>query len=420
MQAYLVCEDEELGRSIQQVLHRERVECPGPSLIPFSQAVRRQASAPADLVIAVLPDDPLRSVEALEVLAELPRGERTVVIAVGPAADAKLVIRALRGVVDDYVDIKELESELIASLAGWRRKWAFDRPEGQLIAVLGPSGGVGASTIAVNLAVLMARRLGKVALVDLKHETGDLAALLDLKPTYSLADLSRNLDRLDEVLLQRTLLEYSGGVHLLAAPRALGDVEAISPEGVGRSIGLVRSAFPAVVVDLDHRFGPEQLAVIRQAEVILIVLRLDFNALKHATRFLDHLDGLGVPLDRVRVVVSQAGQPKEVPLAKAEEALKRKVTHSIPHDPKVVNRANNNGIPVVVDAPSSKVAKALVKLAESIQPAEKKGEPPKSALRFSALPAADPTPPARQGDAARRTAAKPVAAGARPGGEWRS
>ncbi len=399
MQAYLVCEDEQLGRSIQQVLLGERVECPISSLISFGQAARRLADGPVDLIVAVLPEDPMRSFEALELLRDVPRRERTVVIAVGPSADAKLVIRALRGVVDDYVDVNEMEAELVASLASWRRKWERDRPEGRLVAVLAPSGGAGSSTIAASLAVLMAKQLGSVALVDLKLETGDLAALLDLKPSYSLADLSRNLDRLDEVLLRRTFVEHACGVHLLASPRALADVDAVTAEGVRRSIGLARALFPSVLVDLDHRFGEVQMEVLRQAEVILLVLRLDFNSLKNTARFLDHLDGLGIPLDRVRVVVNQAGRPGEVPLAKTEEALKRKILITIPDEPKVVNRANNNGVPVVLEASSSKVSKCLVKLAQSIQ------APPRTeAGRPEAIPKAANVPLAQRAEPPRRPA----------------
>ena len=428
MQAYLVCEDELLGRAIQQVLLRERVECPISSLITFAQAAQRLAGGPSDLIIAVLPEDPLRSVEALELLTDVPRGERTVVIAIGPAADAKLVIRALRGVVDDYVDVKEMEPELVASLAGWRRKWAMDRPEGRLVAVLAPSGGAGSSTIATSLAVLTAKTLGTVALVDMKLETGDLAALLDLKSTYSLADLSKNLDRLDEVLLRRTLVEHPSGVHLLGSPRALADVDVVTPEGVRRAIGLARSTFPAVMVDLDHRFGQEQMEVLRQADEILVVLRLDFTSLKNTTRFLDHLDGLGIPMDRVKVVVNQAGRPKEVPLAKAEEALKRKIFLAIPDDPKVVNRANNNGVPVVLDAPSSKASKALAKLAQAIQGparAEVAKEPARSD-KMMVMPRAILAPPTPHADPSRRPTmppdprTAPVAGAARGAGEWRS
>ena len=371
MKAFLVSEDEPVGRSIREVMMREGVDCPISSLISYGQAIRRLAIEPADLIVAVLPDDPLRCVEALDLLAAVPRAERTLVIAVGPAADAKLVIRALRGVVDDYVDISDMEPELVAALAGWRQKWSLDRPEGRLIAVLGPSGGAGSSTISASLAASIAGDLESAALIDLKLETGDLAALMDLKPTYSLADLSKNVDRLDQVFFQRALVQHACGVSLLSSPKLLADVELVTAEGVRQAVGLARAMFPAVVVDMDHSFGEEQMHVLRQADVILVVFRLDFTSLKNATKFMDHLDGLGLHMDRVRLVVNRQGQAREVPLAKAEEALKSKIFQAIPDDPKTVNRANNNGAPVVLDAPSSKVAKALRNLAQAIQAAPK-------------------------------------------------
>jgi Flp pilus assembly CpaE family ATPase len=126
---------------------------------------------------------------------------------------------------------------------------------------------------------------------------------------------------------------------------------------------------------VDHCFREEQMQVLRQADLILTVFRLDFTSLKNTNRCMDHLDGLGVPMDRVRLVVNRLGQPRELPLAKAEEALKSKVFHAIPDDPRVVNRANNNGVPVALDAPSSRVSKSLAKLAEAIQAAPKPAVP---------------------------------------------
>ena len=118
------------------------------------------------------------------------------------------------------------------------------------------------------------------------------------------------------------------------------------------------------------------MQVLRQADLLLMVLRLDFTSLKNTKRFLDHLDGLGIPMDRVRLVVNRYGQPREVPLAKAEEALKMKVFHVIPDDPKVVNRANNNGVPVVLDAPSAKVSRAIAKLARAVMTPRPSPPPP--------------------------------------------
>jgi pilus assembly protein CpaE len=367
MNVFLVSEDEALARSIRHILMREQVYCPLSSVISFDQAIRRLGLTPPDLIIAVLPEDPIRSVEALEMLAAIPRTDRTLVIAIGPAADAKLVIKALRGMVDDYLDIGDLENELVMVLQCWTRRWSADRPEGKLVAVLAPSGGAGSSTIAANIAVEAARELKEVALIDLKLETGDLAALLDLKPTHSLSDLCRNLDRLDQVFFLQSLVAHASGVQLLSAPKFLTDVDHVTSEGTRQAVGIARAAFPLVVVDIDHSYTTEQLQVLRQADLILVVLRLDFTSLKNVTKLLEHLDGLGIQSDRVRLIANRVGQPKEVPLSKVEEALKTKVFHVIPDDPATINRANNNGVPVVIDSKKSKVARSLVTLSKLLQ-----------------------------------------------------
>ncbi|WP_435009918.1 AAA family ATPase [Tundrisphaera lichenicola] len=367
MQAYVISDDDEIGRAARQILIKEGIDCPRSSLIEYYQAKLRLDSDPAQLIVAVLPLDPIRSVEALEIIGSISQEHHPLVIAVGPAADTKLVIRALRGIVDDYVDVDDMEVELIEALTSWQLRRVADKPEGRLIAILGPNGGAGSSTIAANLGVLIAKEQKSAALVDLKLETGDLASLLDLKPTHSLADLSRNIDRLDQVFFERALAEHPGGVRLLSPPKSLADIEMVTPEGVLRSVGMARSLFPYVLVDMDHNVRAEQLQILRQADLVLVVFRLDFTSLRNVNRFLDHFDGLGIPMDKIRLVVNRSGQFKEVPPAKAEEALNTKIFHLLPDDPKATNRATNHGVPVVLDAPSSWISKSLVKLAQQIQ-----------------------------------------------------
>jgi pilus assembly protein CpaE len=124
--------------------------------------------------------------------------------------------------------------------------------------------------------------------------------------------------------------------------------------------------FPYVIVDLDHSFGPEQVQALRQADVILLVLRLDFTCLRNAQRTLGHLGELGVSTEQVRVVVNRYGQAKEILATRAEEVLGVKVSHFVPEDAASVNRANNNGVPVVLESPSAKVSRSLAKLAHSV------------------------------------------------------
>lgn len=371
MQVYLISDDDTLSARARQVLLRAGLECPVANVVAPDLAAVHLAHAKPELAVLILPADPGRG-PAL--IADLRARTRARLAVVGPIADARRVLQALRAGADDYIDGTELEDELEALVARLRAEHAGAAENGRVIALLAPSGGSGSSTLAANVATVLAKQHGQVALLDLKLEAGDLAALLDLKPKHSLADLCQNASRMDRVLFERTLVRHDSGVHLLASPLALADVRYINAEGIQQALGLARSAFPYVVVDLDHSFRDEQTTVLRQADVILLVIRLDFAALRNAKRALDHLGDLGIDAGRVRLVVNRHGQPKEVPAAKAEEALGIKIAAFVPEDAKAVNRSNNNGVPVVLEAPSAKVSRSITQLAASVNGQHKKTE----------------------------------------------
>jgi pilus assembly protein CpaE len=365
----LISDDEALGAHIREILNREGEEVPASNMLPLDLAAGHLAHVLADLVVLVLPSDPERALTALGVLELFAKAEgraRARVVVVGPASDPKLVLRALRGGINDYVDEGELEVELKAALLRWRAGRTNRSTTGRSIVLLAPSGGSGSSTLAVNVAAALAKVHKASALIDLKLYVGDLAALLDLKPVYTLADLCMNVSRIDRVLFERALVRHHSGVHLLASPRALADVGHVNPEGVRQALAQALFAFPYVVVDLDHSFREEQTIALRQADVVLVVLRLDFTSLRNTQRALEHLDQIGVARDRVRLVVNRYGQPKELPASKAEDALGMRIAHYVPDDPRTVNRANNNGVPLILEAPSSRITKSVLKLAASV------------------------------------------------------
>jgi len=364
MPAFIVCEHDSTGSRIRDVLTFGGQECPSSHVLSFDDAAARLAKEPqVDLVIVSLPVDRERG---LAFLASVSRSLTGKLLAVGPTADAKLVLRALRSGASDYVDVSDLESELEAAIRRMADEAAGPPAPGCLIALLAPNGGSGSSTIAVNIAATLAADHKSVGLLDLKIETGDLAALLDLRPTFTIADLCQNATRLDRVMFERSLVKHEIGIHMLAPPQNLQDVGHVRPEGVSLAVSLAKASFPFVVADVDHTFQEEQMVVLRQADVILMVLRLDFASLRNVRRTLEYLDGSGIARDKVRLVVNRSGQSQEVPRAKAEEALGMKISHLVPEDAKVVNRSNNQGVPVVIAAPSSKVARSLIQLAKTV------------------------------------------------------
>ena len=131
--------------------------------------------------------------------------------------------------------------------------------------------------------------------------TGDLASLLDLHPEHTLADLCQNVAHMDRTMLERSLVRHDSGVRLLAPPRRFGDVSLITPQGVRQALSVARLLFPYLVVDLDRSFGPEQVQALRQADVILLVLRL--HGLQHVDR---GPELAGERHQRVLVVVAEA------------------------------------------------------------------------------------------------------------------
>jgi pilus assembly protein CpaE len=365
MTAFIVTDHEPTGSRIRDVLTFGGVDCPSSHIVTVdAAALRLGRETQVDLIVAALPPDRERAIGMLPWLSRAAAGR---LLAVGPSNDAKLVLHALRAGASDYVDVGELEAELEVALKRLAAAAAAPTEPGRLIALLSPNGGSGSSTLAANLAVVLAKAHGHVGLLDLKLETGDLASLLDVRPTFTLADLCQNASRLDRVMFERSLVKHESGVHVLAPPQKLADVASIRADGVGLAVSLARASFPYVVADLDHSFREEQLLLLRQSDVMLMVLRLDFTSLRNVRRALEHMDGLGLGREKVRLVVNRYGQPQEVPWAKAEEALGMKIGTFIPEDAKAVNRANNQGMPVVLSAPTAKVSRSIIQLARDVE-----------------------------------------------------
>lgn len=366
MPAFIVADQGSTATRIRDVLNFGGLDCPSSHVLAVDDAAGRLEREPTvDLVVLALSADPDRG---LSLLPTLRRYAGRKILAVGPASDSKLVLRALRGGAEDYIDTIDLEAELEGAIHRMVEAARVPVVAGRLIAVLGPNGGSGSSTVAVNVAAALGSVKGAkpVGLIDLKLESGDLASLLDLKPTHTLADLCHNAARLDRVMFERSLGQHSSGVRLLAAPLHLSDVARVKPEGIAQALTIARNEFPYVIADVPSTFREEPKVILHQADVVAIVFRLEFSSLRNVRKTLEAMEALEIPADKIRLVVNRYGQPQEVPFGKAEEALGQKIHHYIPEDAKAINRANNHGVPVVIEAASAKVSRSLSQLAISL------------------------------------------------------
>jgi pilus assembly protein CpaE len=334
-----------------------------PSFVTSESVQRKRLETKAALAVVVLSEGQGPGQEVIPRLREMFTGH---VIAVGEIADPKLILRSLQIGADLFVDVAELETEFPAALRRLVPRAPGSEPKdrvGNLVGVLSACGGCGASTVAVNLAAVQAREHGQSILIDLNLGRGDLAALLDLRPQFSVANVCLNEGRLDQAMFGKMLVRHSSGIHLLSSPPNYADARDVTASGVKQALSLARAMAPEVVVDLEDCFHGEQVEVLRQATGVLVVCRLDFTSLRNTRRILDHFTRLEIQRSRVKVVVNQHGRHGELPVDLAEDALNEKIVSFIPHHPKAVHGANNAGVPLAVSDRDAKVVKSIMELA---------------------------------------------------------
>lgn len=302
-----------------------------PTTASFESVESYGFQTSADLAVLVMSGNAPRGFEVLRRLRQKFAGP---VLAVGGIGDAKVILRAMQSGADLYLDETDLTSDLTAALGRLLQRPEANTNLGRLVCVLAASGGCGVSTLAVNSAVLMAAEQGRALLVDLQAGRGDLSALLDLAPQFSVADVCAHEARLDQAMFEKMLASHACGLRLLAAsPDADGRPHA---SGIGRALALARTLFPDTVVDLGGGgLRPEYAEVVEKATNLFVVCRFDFTSVRATRRLLDQIDKRGLPRNRVRLVVNHFGLPNELGTAEAEAALGARVAAFVPHDPKV-------------------------------------------------------------------------------------
>lgn len=292
------------------------------------------------------------------------------VIVVSADSDGQLILRAIRAGAAEFltspIEIEELVGALNRiSNSGERQQRA---KSGGTIAVAGSCGGVGCTTLAVNLACALARNAShSVVLVDLDLSLGDADVFLDSIPDYTLLDVAQNIYRLDLAMLRKSLTKHASGVYLLPRPVHLDDMNGVSSEDFKKVIGLLKASFSHLVFDLSKAFNRFDLTAMQMSEHIILLTQLDLPCLRNVVRLLASFESLGEINDQIKIVVNRSGLDKsQISTASAEETINRSIYFHIPNNFAVIAECRNNGIPLITQAPKAAVTQAIVELSEKL------------------------------------------------------
>jgi pilus assembly protein CpaE len=238
----------------------------------------------------------------------------------------------------------------------------------QVFAVAGSTGGVGTSSLAVNLAcALAADQNNSVVLLDLDMALGDADVFLDTIPEYTLADVAQNVERLDLTLLKKSLTKHSSGLHLLPRPMQLEDVRTITQDKLLRVLGLLKTSFTHIVIDISKSYTELDMLALRSADEVLMITQLDLPSLRNVVRLLMTFDEDDELREKVKVVVNRVGYDSgQISLKKARDTIGRSIFWQIPNDYRVMVEVRNNGVPLVQHAPKAAITLSIAQLADAL------------------------------------------------------
>ena len=239
---------------------------------------------------------------------------------------------------------------------------------GRIVAVFGPKGGVGRTTLAVNLAVAAATELGqRTCLVDASFQFGDVGVLLNLNPkNKSIADLVPELEAGEVESLDTFIVNHSAGIRVLLAPPSPEMAELITPAAVKRMLEALRETHDLVVVDCMSTFNDTTLAILDLADTVLTMLSLEITSIKNIRLFLEVAEQLGYGKDKIRLVLNRADSSLGIRVADVEHSIGRRVDHTIVSDGRSVVYALNRGVPFFLSNREAQVSQDVLRLASAV------------------------------------------------------
>ena len=240
--------------------------------------------------------------------------------------------------------------------------------QGKVISVVGGKSGVGATTLAVNLAVLQKQLLQEKSflLMDINFENGEVPLFLDVNPEHGLGEVARNLTRLDVTFLESLLSQHSSGISLLPVGQESIPSSTIPSDATGATTSLLTSLFDYLVVDCGSGLHDINWPVIERSYCVLVVTTLSAPALRKTKDLLKGLRERGISDDQLLVLINRYSARSNPALKGTEEFLQVKKSWQLPNEYDVACRSLNEGLPLGKISPKAKLTKSIQQVAREL------------------------------------------------------
>lgn len=300
---------------------------------------------------------------------------QTAVMVCSPNREPDFLIKVIQLGIREFVPLPLIRSEMEAAL---ERVWTGKKrnrmvPEagqgGRILAITGLKGGMGTTSVAVNLAVTLAEKYPeRVALVDLGRPFPDVAKFLDQAQRNSIFDLNGHGDDLDADFVQKTLCLHSTGLAVLHGCANFLQWQLLDPRVLEKVWAILRSKYDWIVIDLSHWLDDLYLKTIQEADQVILLTDLQIPNVKNLKSLWEILQKQGLTREKVKIVVNRYHKMNgnEVALEGLERIQRQPVFYTLPDDHQALSESINHGVPLRDLAPRSKLCRGLRQMTEEL------------------------------------------------------
>ena len=339
------------------------------SFRPDADGLKKASSQPADVLLIGTRAMPSQELDFAERMFTT-RSDITILL-LAPTLDSRTLSHAMECGIARVIDIDSSEHDICTHIMTAANRDQNRRNSTQkiasydskIVACYSPKGGVGKTTLAVNLAYALATMNKKIALIDLSLQFGEVGVFLDIAKGDTIADMVEE-HSFELSTIKSYLIRHQSGIQVMLSSSSPEYAELIQPMHVNAILSSLRTEFDYVVVDMGVAFGDCAIAAMETADTILLVVNEDIASLHDAKRSIKVLEALNQQ-DKLKIVVNKEGI-STITVKNVANLLEATPVLVIPYDLKSAMLAVNRGIPMLSCAPNSKASKEIRNYARNL------------------------------------------------------